>query len=1061
LQHVRNLLELERQSAVTFAGDEPHLHTYQDKFSLAEFLTNITIAVIINVLVASTTAFDLQPQQQQQILAWVHGTSVESLSDPSVTDKTMQPQTVTLRFIAEDTCTLFKEEEQMMVQDGDAETVTTHTTKTTNNGMLFGTKEKKREDTTSTKVILRVKEYHWKVGLRYKVIVFPGTSVEQAIVLQQRTTEAILVTQAGSPHPRTGAKVKPPLPERTIHPPVDTTCFTWLFRMIDPMQQTSAFTIDRNLVHCKTPRRNDDIQAALDCFRQLHEWSRITQGFFLQRIEKEISQKDNPVHPPPAPLPKSTSSPLEPGATGTMQGLIKEPTFNGKRIRIVEYYPDQQRYKAEPVHPSDGLPATLSIKPNNFKPDEDDTVAVGPPLHSITDDEIFIPILPLMENGSVLSITDIGNILQEQSRTIENAFHNLARVYPSKEVMKLITISEASMVLVCKHMERLIEQYQNSVEYVEDMLKQQLIAAIGKEIQPNDFEQYMKYYYPKLYAPNFAPVPFSHPIRRPGHYPDGILSIESIPTSRNILDRSNNQNVNVQNEPIQTWVRSISGKDAPSIYVPIDAAVSVEISGDRFVHGWMQHRFAARSPVVPKMPYSRPVDPQLAEYQLTCRARQFSSFLLILGTMSGPNTFDPKEAIVIQNKDEVLIPLMTTVLPSAKEFKDAIKSLSPEQQDFARAFRSMQLESSVFGICVIQIKPQLEKLLGLPADGLTKEIQLTQDIMALFVEYQVPSDLMTFDGDPGASNAEKVSVVRGHVDAVLKVIDDSKKRQLKEEEMRADMRAEMAYSSTRVELLSDSDVLGGEGAPQSGRRSVARMSPPGSMEMHMAMTVPFNSVAMEVGAAASPNARQRQNVDSQMRRKLKKEVAPPSNAAATVANHVPSCNLESQKMPLMPSVSGGEDFTMIPKTLDTKLEQHDTDSSLHSTIIKPGRNWLRTRQLNFLTKPQTTSLPSDEILTEKKQAVALLDAISRSGTLPVDCSELHVFIAVSHCFDNDVMGSVVQDNVNPIVKVERSSLLLASTIFQQAIPTLMGNENDVERLTSAFPSLMSGATEAE
>jgi hypothetical protein len=1051
------LLDLERQSSVTFAGDEPHLHSYPDKFSLAEFLTNITIAVIINVLVASTTAFDLQPQQQQQILAWVHGTSVESLNDPSVTDKTKSPQTVTLRFIAEDTCTLFKEEEQMMVQDGDTEVVTT--TKTTNNGM-FGTKEKKREDTTSTKVILRVKEYHWKVGLRYKVIVFPGTAVDQAIVLQQRTSEAILVTQAGSPNARTGCKIKPPLPERTIHPPVDTTCFTWLFRMIDPMQQTSVFAIDRNVLTCRTPRRNEDIQAALDCFRQLHEWSRITQGFFLQRIEKEIAQKDNPVHPPPAPLPKSASSILEAGATGTMQGLIKEPTFNGKRIRIVEYYPDQQRYKAEPVNPSDGLPSTLSIKPNNFKPDDEDSVTVGPPLHSISDDGIFIPILPLMEKGSVLSITDIGNILQEQSRTIENAFHNLARMYPSKEVMKLITISEASMVLVCKHMEHLIEQYQNSVQYVEDMLKQQLIAAIGKEIQPSDFEQYMKYYYPKLYAPGFAPVPFSHPIRRPGHYPDGILSIESIPLSKNVLDRSNHQNGDSQNEPIQTWVRSISGKDSPSIYVPIDAAVSIEITGDRFVHGWMQHRFVAKSPAVPKMPLSRPVDPQLAEYQLTCRARQFSCFLLILGTMSGPNTFDPKDAIVIQNKDEVLIPLMTTVLPSAKEFKDAIKSLSPEQQDFAKAFRSMQLESSVFGICVIQIKPQLEKLLGLSADGLTKEIQLTQDIMSLFVEYQVPSDLMTFDGNPEASHSEKVSVVRGHVDAVLKVIDDSKKRQLKDEEMRADMRAEMAYSSSNVEVYSCDAISGGD-APQSGRRSAARMSPPGSMAvlpMAMVASSPSSSVAMEAtyGSAASPTARQRQSVDSQMRRKFKKEVTPASSETTIVTNQLPS-DFDWQAMPHASSTSSGEDFTMIPKTLDTKLEQYDTDNSLHSTIIKSGRNWLRTRQLNFLTKPQTTGLTVDDALTEKKQAFALLDAISRSGTLPVDCSELHVFIAVSHCFDNDVMGSVVQDNVNPILKVERSSLLLASTIFQQNISKLVGSELDLERLTTAFPSLISGA----
>ncbi len=34
--------------------------------------------------------------------------------------------------------------------------------------------------------------------------------------------------------------------------------------------------------------------------------------------------------------------------------------------------------------------------------------------------------------------------------------------------------------------------------------------------------------------------------------------------------------------------------------------------------------------------------------------------------------------------------------------------------------------STLFGVCVLQIKPQLEKLLNLPNDALTKEIALTQ-----------------------------------------------------------------------------------------------------------------------------------------------------------------------------------------------------------------------------------------------------------------------------------------------------------------------------------------------
>jgi hypothetical protein len=44
---------------------------------------------------------------------------------------------------------------------------------------------------------------------------------------------------------------------------------------------------------------------------------------------------------------------------------------------------------------------------------------------------------------------------------------------------------------------------------------------------------------------------------------------------------------------------------------------------------------------------------------------------------------------------------------------------------------------------LIQLKPQLEKLLGLPEGALTKEIELTQQLMSLFVEYQITSDLLS------------------------------------------------------------------------------------------------------------------------------------------------------------------------------------------------------------------------------------------------------------------------------------------------------------------------------
>merc|ERR1719146_502361 len=128
--------------------------------------------------------------------------------------------------------------------------------------------------------------------------------------------------------------------------------------------------------------------------------------------------------------------------------------------------------------------------------------------------------------------------------------------------------------------------------------------------------------------------------------------------------------------------------------------------------------------------------------------------IVLVGRIASANSFDPVYAAIVQNKDELKIPLDLSTIPTPKEFKDAIESLSPEQQKFAKAFRAMQLESTLFGILVMPVKPQLEKVLNLPDDSLTKEIKLTQDLMQLFIRYQIPSDLLSFDGTDSATGTE-------------------------------------------------------------------------------------------------------------------------------------------------------------------------------------------------------------------------------------------------------------------------------------------------------------------
>ena len=50
---------------------------------------------------------------------------------------------------------------------------------------------------------------------------------------------------------------------------------------------------------------------------------------------------------------------------------------------------------------------------------------------------------------------------------------------------------------------------------------------------------------------------------------------------------------------------------------------------------------------------------------------------------------------------------------------------------------------------VIEIKPQLEKVLNLPPGALTKEIELTQHLLELFTKYQISCDLLSYDDADG------------------------------------------------------------------------------------------------------------------------------------------------------------------------------------------------------------------------------------------------------------------------------------------------------------------------
>ena len=87
----------------------------------------------------------------------------------------------------------------------------------------------------------------------------------------------------------------------------------------------------------------------------------------------------------------------------------------------------------------------------------------------------------------------------------------------------------------------------------------------------------------------------------------------------------------------------------------------------------------------------------------------------------------------------------------------------------------------------------------------------------------------------------------------------------------------------------------------------------------------------------------------------------------------------------------------------------------------------------------------------------LLDALTRSGTLAVDEASLHVVLAATHSFDKTLMATVVQDNVDPIEKLERSALILGAAVHSLPVEALVTPES-LPRIKTFSPALLQGAS---
>jgi hypothetical protein len=151
---------------------------------------------------------------------------------------------------------------------------------------------------------------------------------------------------------------------------------------------------------------------------------------------------------------------------------------------------------------------------------------------SINDNGVFVPFVPLMlpptgaePRAARCCRRRPAGVHRRAEAQLEAKLTALGKSFADEK--KLVTGAEAMLLSAAAHIQAIAVRYSHCVDYIEFMLEQQLIAAVGKTLQPKDFGEYMQFHARRLFANAFAPKPFVYAIRRPDHCPEGLLTVET------------------------------------------------------------------------------------------------------------------------------------------------------------------------------------------------------------------------------------------------------------------------------------------------------------------------------------------------------------------------------------------------------------------------------------------------------------------------------------------------------------------------------------------------------
>ena len=233
-------------------------HVYEDKFSLAELCVKASIAAELNHL----DVLGMTKDHHEAIRGWV-----------------AKGKAITLRFELQETCSFDRETKREVESN-------TKYVKETSSGVLGN------KTTETHKVITTVTDYFWNFTCNWKILAYAGSDPKDtsfSLTLRERKYDHEI---------KTASKIAP-RPKNRIAPAEEVNV-TWLFQRYD--SKGYKFEIDRSKKTCLTPRRNVDVENAMEFFGKLRSWSGrvasplIRNGTCNLVFKKKVSQNTNIIH---------------------------------------------------------------------------------------------------------------------------------------------------------------------------------------------------------------------------------------------------------------------------------------------------------------------------------------------------------------------------------------------------------------------------------------------------------------------------------------------------------------------------------------------------------------------------------------------------------------------------------------------------------------------------------------------------------------------------------------------------------------------------------------------